>query len=110
MVISDIVISTDNSPTCIVDTKWKKLQPTERKVGVAQGDLYQMLAYSERYECKSILLLYPWNYSAGEFQGIHKQMVFEGKDSKVTIGEVDLQELGTVQVQLQDLFSAALAS
>lgn len=102
----DIVVTTDSSPSCIVDTKWKRLQPAERKLGVAQADLYQMLAYSERYRCKSILLLYPWNHSGGEFQGVHKQMLFEGKDSTVTIGEVALEDLATVPNQLKELFRA----
>lgn len=104
----DIVVSAASAPVCIVDTKWKRLQPTERKLGVAQADLYQMLAYSERYKCKSILLLYPWNHSGIEFRGIHKQMLFEEKDSKVTIGEVSLQDLGTVPTQLKELFNYCL--
>lgn len=106
----DIVVTTDRAPSCIVDTKWKRLQPAERKLGVAQADLYQMLAYSERYQCKSILLLYPWNHSGGEFLGVHKQIVFEGKDSKVTIGEVSLENLGTVPSQLKELFTLSSAS
>lgn len=101
----DIVVTSDSTPSCIVDTKWKRLQPAERKLGIAQADLYQMLAYSERYQCKSILLLYPWNHSGGEFQGVHKQLRFEGKDSKVTIGEVALEDLATVPSQLEKLFS-----
>lgn len=101
----DIVVNTASSPSCIVDTKWKRLKPSERKLGVAQSDLYQMLAYSERYQCKSILLLYPWTQLAGEFIGIHKQLVFEGKDSRVFIGEVSLADLTTVPAQLKELFS-----
>lgn len=105
----DMVVTTDCKPTCIVDTKWKRLQTTERKLGIAQGDLYQMLAYSERYQCESILLLYPWNHSGGSFLGIQKQLRFEEKASKVTIGEVALQNLSTVPAQLLNLVSTALA-
>lgn len=103
----DIVVTTDQKPSCIVDTKWKRLEPSERKLGVAQADLYQMLAYSERYQCESVLLLYPWNHSGGEFQGVHKQLVFEEKTSRVTIGEVSLQDLKTVPAQLLRLMGAA---
>jgi len=101
----DIVVNTASATSCIVDTKWKRLQPSERKLGVAQADLYQMLAYSERYQCKSILLLYPWDHGAADFRGVHKQLVFEGKDSKVTIGEVSLADLSSVPTQLRELFS-----
>lgn len=100
----DIVVNTASTTSCIVDTKWKRLQPSERKLGVTQADLYQMLAYSERYQCKSILLLYPWDHGAAEFRGVHKQLVFEGKDSRVTIGEISLADLATVPIQLNKLF------
>ena len=103
----DIFVTTDQKPRCIVDTKWKRLQPSERKLGVAQADLYQMLAYSERYQCESILLLYPWSHSGGAFQGVHKQFVFEEKTSRVTIGEVSLQDLKTVPTQLLQLMERA---
>lgn len=102
----DIVVTTEGAPHCIVDTKWKRLQQEERRLGVSQADLYQMLAYSERYQCQSILLLYPWNHSGGEFQGVQKQMTFEGKTSKVTIGEITLQDLSTVQTQIRHLISS----
>lgn len=101
----DIVVNTNNATSCIVDTKWKRLKPAERKLGVAQADLYQMLAYSERYQCKSILLLYPWGHGAAEFCGVHKHLLFENKDSHVTIGEVSLVDLSTVPSQLKELFS-----
>lgn len=105
----DIVVTTDQKPSCIVDTKWKRLLPSERKLGVSQADLYQMLAYSERYQCESILLLYPWSHSGGEFQGVHKQLVFEEKTSRVTIGEVSLQDLKTVPSQLLQLMERAFS-
>lgn len=101
----DIVVNTNKATSCIVDTKWKRLKPSERKLGVAQADLYQMLAYSERYQCKSILLLYPWGHGAAEFCGVHKHLLFENKDSHVTIGEVSLVDLSTVPSQLKELFS-----
>lgn len=99
----DIVVVESGNPVCIVDTKWKRLKPAERKVGVLQEDLYQMLAYSERYKCDSVLLLYPWNQSVGDFLGVHKQFIFESKTSRVIIGEVSLQDLKSVPEQLVKL-------
>lgn len=101
----DIVVNTASIPLCIVDTKWKRLKPSERKLGVAQADLYQMLAYSERYQCKSILLLYPWHHENAEFRGFQQQLVFEGKATRVTIGEISLVDLATVPRQLYTLFT-----
>lgn len=99
----DIVVTFEGEPTCIVDTKWKRLQPGQRKLGVDQADLYQMLAYSERYQCQSILLLYPWTHATGEFLGVHKRMRFEGKTTKVTVGEIALDDLRTVPSQIRRL-------
>ncbi len=104
----DMVVTTGCKPNCIVDTKWKRLKTSERKLGVAQGDLYQMLAYSERYQCGSVLLLYPWHHAGGSFVGVQKQFVFDGKLSRVTIGEIALQDLSTVTSQLKQLFDSSV--
>ena len=47
--------------TLILDTKWKHLKPDEqlRNNGVLPGDLYQLYAYSQRYQCSTNVLLYP---------------------------------------------------
>lgn len=52
--------SIDADPRIIIDTKYKMLvSENDRKEGVAQGDLYQMNAYSKKFNCKSVVLLYP---------------------------------------------------
>ena len=104
----DIVVNTAGTTTCIVDTKWKQLRPDERKLGVSQADLYQMFAYAERYQCKSILLLYPWGQWAADFRGIHKQLIFEATVSTVTVGEISLADLATVPDQLYELFDRSV--
>jgi 5-methylcytosine-specific restriction enzyme subunit McrC len=45
----------------IIDTKYKVRQADARdkKKGVAQTDMYQMLSYGYRRGCKRIILLYP---------------------------------------------------
>jgi len=43
----------------IVDTKYKRLQEGDRKLGVSQADFYQMYAYAQRYNCPNVLLIYP---------------------------------------------------
>ena len=46
-------------PGLIIDTKYKILNGIDKKEGVLQADLYQMNAYSKKFNCKSIILLYP---------------------------------------------------
>lgn len=46
----------------ILDTKWKRLINNERKnYGISQADMYQMYAYSKKYQTSEIWLLYPQN-------------------------------------------------
>jgi len=57
----DIVIRKDNR-TIILDTKWKRLYENERNnYGISQEDMYQMYAYSKKYETSEVWLLYPLN-------------------------------------------------
>lgn len=46
----------DKSPSLIIDTKYKRINSLD---DISQQDLYQMFAYSQKYSCKEILLLYP---------------------------------------------------
>ena len=54
----------------VLDTKWKRLTPHEprckRTLGVAQSDVYQMLAYARAYRAGRLILLYPWHKELGE--------------------------------------------
>jgi 5-methylcytosine-specific restriction enzyme subunit McrC len=43
----------------IVDTKWKLADEEDRKLGVSQSDLYQMVSYAHRYGCGDVFLVYP---------------------------------------------------
>ena len=45
----------------IIDTKWKKLSldPLDRKHGVSQADVYQLMAYARLYQTAELMLLYP---------------------------------------------------
>jgi 5-methylcytosine-specific restriction enzyme subunit McrC len=45
----------------IIDTKWKHIssQIEDKRQGVSQSDVYQMMAYGELYDCVDLVLLYP---------------------------------------------------
>ncbi|MEF8727473.1 MAG: hypothetical protein V5B34_04580 [Accumulibacter sp.] len=104
----DIVVRHREAVCCVVDTKWKRLSPEERKLGIAQGDLYQVLAYAEGYASSAVLLLYPWDPTGGAHESVRKRLVFEGgRRSTVTIGEVALDELAAVGERLEDLLRRA---
>ena len=104
----DIVVRRDGVAYCVVDTKWKRLSPDERKLGIAQGDLYQMLAYAEGYASAAVLLIYPWDPSGGAHLSVRKQLVFEGgRRLTVTVGELALDELAEAGKRLESLLERA---
>jgi 5-methylcytosine-specific restriction enzyme subunit McrC len=43
----------------LLDAKYKRLKADDARLGVSQGDFYQMLAYAHRYHSPRVLLLYP---------------------------------------------------
>ena len=49
----------DNQIVFIADAKWKLLNSEERKLGISQADLYQMLSYASAYHCDRLFLIYP---------------------------------------------------
>lgn len=58
----DIVVTRDDQSAIVLDTKWKSLINQPRKnYGISQADMYQMYAYSKKYNTKEIWLLYPVN-------------------------------------------------
>lgn len=84
----DIVCKRGNR-TIIVDTKWKNLIFNERKnYGISQSDMYQMYAYSKKYNTPEVWLLYPLNI---EMEGA-RQIIFKSKDNtNVSLHFVDLE-------------------
>jgi len=57
--IPDIGIYSGRKPLCLIDTKWKLLNPTSTHQGVNQADMYQMYAYAKEYRCPLVILLFP---------------------------------------------------
>ncbi|CAJ6792667.1 McrBC 5-methylcytosine restriction system component-like [Burkholderia pseudomallei] len=108
MLKPDIVVSRNHVPVCIGDTKWKRLANADRKLGVSQADLYQMLAYAGRYACDRVLLLYPYQRTADLAAPISRLLAFEEQSVTVLIAQVTLVDLSTVPLQLSHLFALAI--
>lgn len=78
----------ENPTLLIADTKYKRLDPAQRKAGVAPEDLYQMLAYSVRLNCPRILLLYPEPPPGGP---IRKQFEIEQASARLSVCTINLR-------------------
>jgi 5-methylcytosine-specific restriction enzyme subunit McrC len=110
----DVVGLKGNDAAWIIDTKWKELSKEEAKEGVAQGDIYQMYAYSNRYACSEVVLLYPHHEGLGPDHGIRTRYRLNSwvdsqgthPPGRIAIGTVNLTNLATVPGQLRALFQA----
>ena len=86
--------------TVILDTKWKSLVDKEKgNYGISQADMYQMYAYSKKYNTSEIWLLYPVN---DEMRN-HSPIKFKsGNETTVNLHFVDVDK---IEESLQELRS-----
>jgi len=105
----DIVVLLNQTAICIGDTKWKRLAAEERKLGVQQGDLYQMLAYAGRYKCDSILLVYPYQSADRQHDSVQRLLKYQGRKTAVLVGQLALGDLNAVGEQLEAMFAKVIA-
>ena len=55
----DIGVFLGKENLCLIDTKWKRLDPNRSHHDVSQSDMYQMYAYGKEYDSPRVILLYP---------------------------------------------------
>lgn len=98
----DIVLEKEGR-IIVMDTKWKKLINNERKnYGISQADMYQMYAYSKKYETSEIWLLYPVN---DEMKN-HEDICFDSGDgTTVNVFFVDVENIEESLIQLRERIS-----
>ena len=113
--IPDIVIREKETQkvSFILDTKWKVLDDNQNYNGVSQSDIYQMFAYSNRYQATKVVLVYPYHKELSKDRirdGIITTYYFEKKDDPnkeskqyIQIATVDLSDLGTIEKQLETI-------
>ena len=103
--IPDIVIGYQAEPI-IIDTKWKQLDSGDtRKLGVAQSDIYQMLAYGHSYGTSGarpkLVLLYPHHATLEKSEGVQRCWSVTGSELPLTIATVDITKRRTPEQWLQ---------
>ena len=89
----------------VLDAKWKELDPGEEKtLGVAQSDVYQMLAYARSYGASRLILLYPWT---GELppEGRAREWTVAGTDIPLDVATVNVGRPDTVVHALRELLA-----
>lgn len=86
----DIILRQNGRVLAVIDTKWKSLaaNPLDRKNGVAQADIYQMMAYARLYRCDRLMLLYP--AAPGQADGIVRQFGIDGGNELLALAKLDV--------------------
>jgi 5-methylcytosine-specific restriction enzyme subunit McrC len=103
--VPDVVACTEDRVTWIADTKWKRLDPIKTREGVSSADMYQMHAYSRRYACPRVVLLYPHHPGLGTWRSCRHEYQIEGGDPAVVhVATVDLARLDNTRAQLRQIF------
>ena len=87
----DIVITKADETRVILDTKWKSLVDRPgMNYGISQADMYQMYAYSKKYDTSEIWLLYPQNQEMKD----HSDISFKSNDGvNVRLFFVDVADI-----------------
>jgi 5-methylcytosine-specific restriction enzyme subunit McrC len=102
----DIVISQNGRHALVIDTKWKRLKGAidDRKRGVGQADVYQMMAYAHVYDCKRLILLYPHHHELAEEEGmLAVHQIANKADSLIGVATIGLVDPRKVKSLLQSL-------
>ena len=84
----DAVIRKLDDPPVILDTKWKRLTPGKKRLGVADSDVYQMLAYARAYNAKRLILIYPWHEEMGAQQKVIRTWFVAGTNCRLDVATV----------------------
>jgi 5-methylcytosine-specific restriction enzyme subunit McrC len=90
----DIVFRDQGEYPILVDTKYKRLDPNDTRLGVSQADFYQMYAYSQSYKSKRVILLYPQTVDVDS--SVRTQFLLENGKQEVQVETLDVRvDLGS---------------
>ena len=88
----DILISLDGRIVHVIDTKWKRIssQIEDRKQGVSQADVYQMMAYAHLYDAPRLTLLYPHHAGLSQHDGVQSRFKITGRENIIETASIDV--------------------
>lgn len=104
--IPDIQLCRNECVEWILDTKWKRLADPadDKKMGISESDVYQVMAYAQIYRCDRIVLLYPYHGGLASKRPIHHRVAHKDGTVRLTIATVDLQTQELARRSLAALF------
>ena len=105
----DLLIETKDKKLFIADTKYKIIysDKSDKKEGVSQSDLYQMVSYAIRFNIQDIILFYPNIINQDEEKSSELVILDELADKKIkiTIHQLPVinKEIFTNNTKIQDI-------
>ena len=100
----DVVIRSPSGPI-VLDTKWKALSANDdKKLGVVQDDVYQVLVYGQAYGAERLVLLYPW--LPGLKKGINRSWRVQGTQTPFDVAAIDVGQPASVACALREIVRA----
>lgn len=105
MTTPDIVVRRGREPVLIIDTKWKRLaaRVADPNLGVAQGDVYQIMAYGRVHRCPRLMLLYPHHAELGGREGVASRHRVCGDDTELVIATIGMGDRASIVERLRTL-------
>ena len=98
----DVIIRQGGRVVMVIDTKWKRMTPQidDPKQGVSQADVYQLMAYSQIYNCSNVMLLYP-HHGALPPDPIYTKYRIGTKNAQriLTVATLDVTDSARMHVQ-----------
>lgn len=89
----DILVKRNGVVERVIDTKWKRItrRIEDPKQGVAQADIYQMMAYGQLYQCSRLMLLYPHHQGLGDaVLKIAHRIAIEHSEDRLELATIDV--------------------
>lgn len=105
----DILIWHAGKVVHVIDTKWKRLSSRidDRKQGVSQADVYQMMAYAHLYEAPRLTLLYPHHEDLSAAEGVQARFRISGRETIIETASVDVANGENMPARLRNLIAFA---
>lgn len=103
----DILIKRGDEVVQIIDTKWKRVADCmdDRKQGVAQSDIYQMMAYGHLYKCDRLTLLYPHHAAIKRDEGVLAAHQVTGRSYWLKTATIDLSQAEMLSERLRAIIA-----
>jgi 5-methylcytosine-specific restriction enzyme subunit McrC len=108
----DILLKRGDDVVQVIDTKWKRIvaRIDDPKQGVAQADVYQLIAYGRVYNCRKLMLLYPHHVAMAVPEGVISSYRIAASNHGLEIATIDVARAANIGLRLSRLTDPPIMS